>query len=68
MITLCKGRGSFTNTFSSNLNTINRKVFPKHGGIGFILEVNSYEVSNVVSCSVLLIVQFHSKVITKNRG
>ena len=28
--------------------------FPKHGGIGFILEVNSLEVSNVVSCSVSL--------------
>ena len=40
MIALCKGRGSFTNVFSSNVNTINPKVFPKHGGIGFILEVN----------------------------
>ena len=41
MIALCKGRGSFTNGFSSNVNTINPKVFPKHGGKRFILEVNS---------------------------
>ena len=41
MIALCKRRGSFTKAFSGNLNTINRKVFPKHGGIGFIPEVNS---------------------------
>ena len=40
MITLCKGWGSFTNAFSSNLKTINPKVLPKHGEIGFILEVN----------------------------
>ena len=40
-IALCEERGSFTSAFSSNLNTINPKVFPKHGGIGFILEVNS---------------------------
>ena len=40
MIALCKGRESFANTTSSNLNTINPKVFPMHGGIGFILEVN----------------------------
>ena len=26
MIALCKGRGNFTNAFSSNLNTINPKV------------------------------------------
>ena len=54
MIPWCKERGSFTNAFSSNLNTVNLKVFPKHGQIGFILEVNSSEVSNVVSCSVSL--------------
>ena len=41
MIALRKGRGSFTNAFFSNLNTINQKIFPKHGGIGFIHEVNS---------------------------
>ena len=41
LITLCKGRGSFTNTFSSNLNTRNPNVFLKHGRIGFILEINS---------------------------
>ena len=41
MIALCKGKGSFTNAFSSNLNTRNLKVFPKYGGKGFILEVNS---------------------------
>ena len=41
MIASCKGSWSFTNAFSSNLNTVNPKVFPKHDGIGFILEVNS---------------------------
>ena len=41
MIALYKGRETFTKVFSSNRNTINPKVFPKHGGIGFILEVNS---------------------------
>ena len=41
MIALWKGRGSLTNAFCSNLSTINPKVFPKHGGIGFMLEVNS---------------------------
>ena len=41
MMPLCKGRGSSTNAFSSNLNAINAKVFLEHGGIGFILEVNS---------------------------
>ena len=41
MIALRKGRGSFTNAISSNPNTINSKVFPKHGGIGFIVEVIS---------------------------
>ena len=40
-VALCKGRGSFTYVFSSNLNTKSLKVFPKHGGIGFILEINS---------------------------
>ena len=38
-IVLCKVIGSFTNAFSSNLNTINPKVFPKHGGIRFIFEI-----------------------------
>ena len=41
MIALRKGRGSFTNAISSNPNTISSKVFPKHGGIGFIVEVIS---------------------------
>ena len=41
MIASCKGSWSFTNAFSSNLSPVNPKVFPKHGGIGFILEVNS---------------------------
>ena len=41
MIALCKGRGSFTNVFSSNLKTINAKVFLKNDGIGFIFDVNS---------------------------
>ena len=41
MIALFKGKGSFKNAFFSNLNTINLKVFLKHSGIGFILEVNS---------------------------
>ena len=41
MIALCKGKMRFTNAFSSNLNTINPKGFPKHGGIGFVLEVDS---------------------------
>ena len=41
MITLCKGKVSFINAFSSNLNTINPKAFLKHDGIGFIREVNS---------------------------
>ena len=41
IITLCKERGSFTNAFSSNLKTIHLKVFPKQGGIEFILKVNS---------------------------
>ena len=54
MVALCKGRENITNAFSSNLKTINPKVFPKHGGIGFILEVNSEEVLNVVSYSVTL--------------
>ena len=52
MIASCKGRVSFTNALFSNLNTINLKVFPKHGGISKILEVNSLEVSNGVSCTV----------------
>ena len=26
-------KGSITNTFSSNLNTVNLKIFPNHGGI-----------------------------------
>ena len=41
IITLCEERGSFTNAFSSNLKTIHLKVFPKQGGIEFILKVNS---------------------------
>ena len=41
IVALCKGRGSFTYAFSSNLNTKGLRVFSKHGGIGFILEVNS---------------------------
>ena len=41
MIALCKERRSFTNALSSNINTINPKVFSKHDGIGFIIEVNS---------------------------
>ena len=54
MIALCEGRGSFTDAFSSNLNTTNPKVFLKHGGTGFIFEVNSLEVLNIVPCSVPL--------------
>ena len=49
MIALCQEIRSFTNTFSSNLNTINPKIFPKHGGIRFI-----FDFSNVVSSSVSL--------------
>ena len=41
MVALCKGKVSFTNAFSSNLNTINPKGFPKHDGIGFTYKVNS---------------------------
>ena len=41
MIALSNGKGSSTNTFSSNMNTIDPKFFPKHGGIEFIFEVNS---------------------------
>ena len=41
MIALCKGKVSFTNAFSSNLNTKNPKDFPKRDGIGFILEIKS---------------------------
>ena len=33
-------RGSFKNLFFSNINTINPKAFPKHSGIGFILDIN----------------------------
>ena len=38
---LMQRKGEFHNAFSNNLNTISPKVFPKHGGIEFILEVNS---------------------------
>ena len=42
---------SLKNVFSSNLNTVNQKVFPNHGGMeGFIPEVNSYGVLKVVPC------------------
>ena len=41
MVALYKGRDSVTNAFSSDLNTIYPNVFPKHGEIEFILEVNS---------------------------
>ena len=53
MIALCKGKVSLKNAFSSNLNTINLKGF-KPDGIKFIREVNRQELSNVVSCSVSL--------------
>ena len=48
MVALCKGRASFTDAFFCNLNTVNPKVFPDHGRIRFIIEVNSLEVSNIV--------------------
>ena len=51
MIALWKKRGSFTNAFSSN--TVNPKVFLKHGGIGFILqviEVRSWKLTPEIGC------------------
>ena len=33
MIRSCRGRGSFTNVFSSNLKTVNLKIFANHVGI-----------------------------------
>ena len=42
MIASCKKRGSFTNAFSSNLNTNNLKVFPNHGGTSKDLSLRLY--------------------------
>ena len=61
-----RGIESFTNAFSSNLGTVNLKIFSNHSEIhtwrscpgqcriaeGFIIEVNSWEVSNIESHSV----------------
>ena len=60
-----------TNTFSSNLKTVNKNIFSNYGGIKtsrkhwlvqrimkvFLLEFNSYyqEVSKVVSCSAFML-------------